>query len=77
MAEVPYKERNFLISAIIHVGNKNFAALTNDCIQLCILPPEIDKSIVTPIYEKVLAPVVYNGGGATALKDLASDEASF
>ena len=71
MGEVPEKERNFLISAIIHVGNKNFAALTDDCIELEILPQDVDKSLVTPISEKVLGPVVYNGGGATALKDLA------
>ena len=77
MAEIPEKERKFMVAAIIHVGNKNFAALTEDYIELGFLPPDIDKSLVTPISERVLGPVIYNGGGANALKELAKDEASF
>ena len=45
MAEIPEKERKFMVAAIIHVGNKNFAALTEDYIELGFLPPDIDKSL--------------------------------
>jgi len=32
MAEIPEQERKFMVAAIIHVGNKNFVALTDDYI---------------------------------------------
>jgi aarF domain-containing kinase len=77
MAEIPEKERKFMVAAIIHVGNKNFAALTEDYIELGFLPPDIDKSIVTPISERVLGPIIYNGGGANGIRELANDKANF
>ncbi len=66
-----------MVAAIIHVGNKNFAALTEDYIELGFLPPDIDRSIVTPISERVLGPIIYNGGGANGIKELVKDEANF
>lgn len=49
MAEIPDNEREAMVSAIIHLGNKNFDALTQDFIDLGFLPKDIDKSTVTPI----------------------------
>jgi predicted unusual protein kinase regulating ubiquinone biosynthesis (AarF/ABC1/UbiB family) len=49
MAEIPTNERESMVSAIIHLGNKNFDALTDDFINLGFLPEDVDRAVVTPV----------------------------
>ena len=75
MAEIPDSERQQMVSAIIHLGNKNFDALTVDFVKLGFLPDDIDKETVIPVIQKILLPYVATGGGANAFKD--NDDFSF
>ena len=53
-----------MISAIIHLSNKNFDALATDFIKLGFLPETVDKSRVIPVISNILAPFIIRGGGA-------------
>lgn len=64
-----------MVSAIIHLGNKNFDALTDDFVALGFLPDDANKAQVIPVIEKILSPYVYSGGGANAFKN--NDDYSF
>ena len=64
-----------MVSAIIHLGNKNFDALTIDFVKLGFLPEDIDKEQVIPVIQKILLPYVATGGGANAFKE--NDDFSF
>jgi len=77
MADIPETERKNIVRAIIHVGNRNFSALTDDFIELGFLTEDVDKSIVTPITERVLGPIVTNGSGANYIKKAMKDEVTF
>lgn len=73
MAEIPDNERQSMVSAIIHLGNKNFDALNQDFIDLGFLPEDTDASVVVPVTERILSPYVYGGGGANAFKNMSAD----
>ena len=73
MAEIPTNERESMVSAIIHLGNKNFDALTDDFINLGFLPADVDRAVVTPVTQRILSPYVYGGGGANAFKNMSED----
>lgn len=77
MADIPEEERKNIVSAIIHVGNRNFTALTDDFISLGFLKPDVDKSIVAPISERVLGPIVTGGGGANGIRRIVKDDVTF
>lgn len=51
-----------IISAVIHLSNKNYAALVDDFIDLGILPRDCDRSLVIPLMDKALSPYVKGGG---------------
>ena len=55
-----------MISAIIHLSNKNFDSLATDFIKLGFLPDNVDKSRVIPVIENILSPYITRGGGAKA-----------
>jgi hypothetical protein len=38
-----------MVSAIIHLGNKNFDALTDDFVALGFLPDDPDKAKIIPV----------------------------
>ena len=58
-----------MISAIIHVSNKNYDALTLDFIKLGFLPEDTDKQRVSYATEKIIGPYIKRGGGMEFLKD--------
>lgn len=66
MVEIPEKERKQMISAIIHLSNKNFDALTTDFVELGFLPNDISRPIVIASINNILMPYVTKGGGAKA-----------
>merc|ERR1719311_1955009 len=51
-----------IVNAIIHVANKDYAALVDDFIQLEILPPDCNRGKVIPLMDKALSPYVKGGG---------------
>ena len=66
VAEVPEEERQNMIAAIIHVGNKNWYAVAEDQRKLGFLPDDYDKDKVVGVMKKILSPYVFSGGGANA-----------
>ena len=63
-----------MISAIIHLSNKNFDALTTDFQRLGFLPDDIDRPKVNEVTENILSPYITKGGGANAFKNNGEDD---
>jgi len=70
MASIQPEDRDMMISAVIHLANKDWASLVNDFIDLKILPADCDRSKVVPLMEKALAPYILGGGAKTYEKEL-------
>merc|ERR1712176_208972 len=68
MASLDQDEMDTLVSAIVHLSNKDYAKLTEDFVQLDILPEDCDRAKVLPLMDKALSPFI-KGGGATKYKD--------
>mmetsp|Transcript_3840 Transcript_3840/g.11450 ORF Transcript_3840/g.11450 Transcript_3840/m.11450 type:complete len:761 (+) Transcript_3840:40-2322(+) len=64
MASIPAEDRDLMVSAVIHLANKDFGQLVDDLIKLKFLPLDIDRPKVQMVMGKVLGPFVYQGGGA-------------
>jgi len=62
MATIEQGTRDTMVSAIVHLANKDYAALVDDFIKLDILPPDTDRSTVEPLMDKALTPYVRGGG---------------
>lgn len=62
MASIDSGDRDNMISAVIHLANKNYASLVDDFIRLNILPPDSDRAAIIPLMDKALSPYVKGGG---------------
>lgn len=62
MATIDPKDRDYMISAVIHLANKNYAALVDDFINLNILPKNSNRATIIPLMDKALTPYVKGGG---------------
>lgn len=51
-----------MISAVIHLANKDYANLVDDFINLKILPEDTNRQAVVPLMDKALSPYVKGGG---------------
>ena len=51
-----------MISAVIHLANKDYPSLVDDFIALKILPADTDRPAVIPLMDKALSPYVKGGG---------------
>lgn len=65
VAEVPKADREAMVSATIHLGNRDWDALIDDFIALGFLPTDSDRGRIIPVMDKVLSPYL-RGGGAKA-----------
>jgi len=65
VSELPAADREAMVSATIHLGNRDWNALVSDFVALGFLPPEADRGLIVPVMEKVLSPYL-RGGGAKA-----------
>ena len=65
VAEVPPEDRKAMISATIHLANRDWAALVDDFISLNFLPPDCERGVIVPVMSRVLGPYL-KGGGAKA-----------
>ena len=62
MASVSEKDRDYFISAVIHLANKDYASLVDDFMKLKILPLDSDRAAIIPLMDKALSPYVKGGG---------------
>ena len=62
MARIDQTDRDNMISAVIHLANKDYASLVDDFIRLQILPPDSDRVAIIPLMDKALSPYVKGGG---------------
>lgn len=62
MASIDEQDRDYMISAVIHLANKNYAALVDDFIKLKILPEDSNRATIIPLMDKALTPYVKGGG---------------
>ena len=62
MATIQEEDRDNMISAVIHLANKDYASLVDDFIKLKILPDDSDRPAIIPLMDKALSPYVMGGG---------------
>ena len=62
VASIKQIDRDRMVSAIIHLANRDYEALVEDFIQLEILPSDCDRGKVVPLMDKALTPYVKGGG---------------
>lgn len=62
MAEIDSTDRDNMISAVIHLANKDYASLVDDFIKLKILPEDSNRAAIIPLMDKALTPYVKGGG---------------
>lgn len=62
MASIGEDDRDHMVSAVIHLANKDYASLVDDFIQLKILPTDTNRAAVIPLMDKALSPYVKGGG---------------
>eukprot|EP00529_Nitzschia_sp_RCC80_P000255 CAMPEP_0113453104 /NCGR_PEP_ID=MMETSP0014_2-20120614/7188_1 /TAXON_ID=2857 /ORGANISM="Nitzschia sp." /LENGTH=864 /DNA_ID=CAMNT_0000344493 /DNA_START=471 /DNA_END=3065 /DNA_ORIENTATION=+ /assembly_acc=CAM_ASM_000159 len=70
MASIDEEDRDHMISAVIHLANKDYASLVDDFIQLKILPSDTNRAAVIPLMDKALSPYVKGGGAKQYEKEL-------
>jgi len=62
MASIDRDDQDHMISAVIHLANKDYASLVDDFIRLKILPEDCDRAAIIPLMDKALSPYVKGGG---------------
>lgn len=62
MASIDPDDRDNMISAVIHLANKDYASLVDDFMNLNILPADSDRAAIIPLMDKALTPYVKGGG---------------
>ena len=62
VAEIPSKDREAMVSAVIHLANKDWDALCGDFVSLGFLPADADRKRIIPVMDKVLTPYLRGGG---------------
>lgn len=62
VAQIDRKDQDLMVSSIIHLANKDYAALVDDFIGLQILPADCNRAKVIPLMDKALSPYVKGGG---------------
>ena len=62
VAQVQQESMDSMVSAIVHLANKDYAALVDDFIKLEILPQDCNRGKVIPLMDKALSPYVKGGG---------------
>eukprot|EP00903_Cladosiphon_okamuranus_P007787 g7536.t1 len=67
MAELGSKEREGMVSALIHTANRDYKSLIEDLVELEVLPANTDRGQVEPVMKRVIGPYVFEGGGAKSL----------
>ena len=72
VAQVEQEDMDGIISSIVHLANKDYAALVDDFIALKILPADTNRVKVVPLMDKALTPYVKGGGAKRYEQELKS-----
>ncbi|KAF5837147.1 hypothetical protein DUNSADRAFT_4767 [Dunaliella salina] len=64
VAEIPDDDREAMVSAIIHLSNKDWDSMINDFIELGFLAPDCNRAQIIPVMDRVLSPYLRGGGAA-------------
>lgn len=70
MASIDRTDQDHMISAVIHLCNKDYASLVDDFIKLTILPEDCDRPAIIPLMDKALSPYVKGGGAKKYVEEL-------
>lgn len=62
MASIDSADQDQMISAVVHLANKDYSSLVDDFINLKILPSDCDRMTIIPLMDKALSPYVAGGG---------------
>jgi aarF domain-containing kinase len=62
VAQIPSTDREYMVSAIIHLANKDWDALVDDLVALGFLPSNPDRGLIVPVMDRVLSPYLRGGG---------------
>lgn len=62
VAEVPPADREAMVSATIHLANRDWPALIDDFVALEFLPANCDRGVIIPVMDRVLSPYLRGGG---------------
>ncbi|KAL3944970.1 MAG: hypothetical protein SGBAC_000946 [Bacillariaceae sp.] len=62
MASINTVDRDNMISAVIHLANKDYTSLVDDFVKLQILPEDCNRPAIIPLMDKALSPYVKGGG---------------
>lgn len=62
VAEVPAPDREAMVSATIHLANRDWPALIDDFVALDFLPANCDRGVIIPVMDRVLSPYLRGGG---------------
>lgn len=68
VARITKEDQDKMVSAIIHLANKDYRSLCTDFVRLEILGGDLDPGVVVPLMDKALTPYV-KGGGAQRYKE--------
>lgn len=53
VASIAQKDMDTMVSALIHLANRDYGSLVDDFIALGILPEDCDRPVVIPLMDKV------------------------
>ena len=56
VASLQQQDMDNIVNAIVHLSNKDYAALVDDFVRLQILPADCDRAKVIPLMDKALSP---------------------
>jgi predicted unusual protein kinase regulating ubiquinone biosynthesis (AarF/ABC1/UbiB family) len=73
MSEVTRESRTGLIQAVVHLVNRNFAALSKDFVSLGFLGEEVDLEPIVPAFEKVFGQALEMGVSRMDFKAVTDD----
>ena len=62
VARLKQPDMDAIVSAVVHLANRDYASLVDDFIALGILPTDCDRAKVVPLMDKALTPYVMGGG---------------
>ncbi|KXZ46166.1 hypothetical protein GPECTOR_46g235 [Gonium pectorale] len=54
VAEIPPEDRQAMVSATIHLANRDWSALLDDFVALGFLPPNPDRALIIPVMDRDL-----------------------
>lgn len=70
VASIRQEDMDTMVSALIHLANKDYPSLVDDFILLGILPKDCNRAKVVPLMDKALTPYVKGGGAKTYEEEL-------